>query len=667
MLPKQRSLGGGKDQTPAGPGYYSFSWWLNRTDKDGRRLYVDAPPDTFAALGHGGERALWVLPSLDLIVAWNDAKIHDHDTSPGNAQTKCNQVARLLREAVQRQTRVGIRNDRWLLNEAVTYAGSKAEGRLMNVRMVNAVFEDTGRPEFQAEANTDRFLKALPDYVSHGARAFTINLQGGMPGYEGAVNSAFDADGNLRAAYLLRVRRVIEACDRERAVVILGCFYQRQDQVLKDETAVRAGVVNVAQWIRGCGFTNVVLEIANEFGHGGFDHRLLRTAAGQVELLGLAKQTHPDLLASTSGLGDGRVPKEVARTSDFILIHLNGTRMEDIPARLKALKGFGKPVVCNEDARVGEAGVKAAEVCVANGASWGLMAEKVNQHYPFAFRGAPDDETVYAALKKLTSTTPAERYKALLTEYQNASSSGRALSDEERLKFVGQVYKLRNRLALKFVELAEKYPKDPVAEDALIQAVWQVNGTPWPVELVGRDDAQPRAFALLQREHIRSDKLGPVCERISSGFCREYETFLRAVLEKNPHKNVQALACLSLAHFLSNRLQRLDLIEEEPNLAKEFRDLFGKEYLADLQRQDRSKATREAESFFEQAAQKFGEVKLPEGGTIGEKARAELFEMRHLVVGKEAPDIEGEDQAGKRFKLSDYRGKVVLLDFWSEY
>jgi peroxiredoxin len=32
-----------------------------------------------------------------------------------------------------------------------------------------------------------------------------------------------------------------------------------------------------------------------------------------------------------------------------------------------------------------------------------------------------------------------------------------------------------------------------------------------------------------------------------------------------------------------------------------------------------------------------------------------------------APDIEGEDQDGVRFKLSDYRGKVVLLDFWSEY
>jgi CubicO group peptidase (beta-lactamase class C family) len=403
MLPGQRSLGGGKNQTPVGPGCYSFNWWLNRTDKAGQRLFVDASPDAFLASGHGGKRALWVVPSLDLVVAWNDAKIDDHDASPGNSKTKCNQAARLMREAVRRRTQVAIQKDRWFLSGAVTYRGAKAEGRLMNVRMVNGVFEDTKRPEFDPEANTDRFLRQLPDYVGHGVRAFTLNLQGGMPGYEGAVNSAFDADGHLRAPYLRRVQRVIEACDRAGAVIILGCFYQRQDQLLKDEAAVRAGVVNVAQWVKGCGFTNVVLEIANEFGHGGFDHRLLRTAAGLVELIRLAKRVYPDLLVSTSGLGDGTVPKEVARAADFLLIHFNGTRIEDIPARVQALKEFGKPIVCNEDARVGAAGARAAAVCVASGASWGLMAEQVNQHYPFGFRGAADDEVVYAALKALTS------------------------------------------------------------------------------------------------------------------------------------------------------------------------------------------------------------------------------------------------------------------------
>jgi CubicO group peptidase (beta-lactamase class C family) len=403
MLSGQRSLGGGKDQTPVGPGCYSFNWWLNRTDKRDRRLYTDAPSDTFAAMGHGGQRALWVFPSFDLVVAWNDAEIDDHDASPGNPSTKCNQAARLIRSAVQRRTRVAIKKDQWFLNDVVTYRGAKAEGRLMNVRMVNAIFEDTRRPEFYAEANTGRFIERIPDYVRHGVRAFTINLQGGMPGYEGAVNSAFDAEGNLTAAYLRRARRVIEACDRQGAVVILGCFYQRQDQLLRDEAAVRAGVVNVAQWIKGCGFTNVVLEIANEFGHGGFDHAILRTARGQVELIGLAKRAYPALLVSTSGVGNGTVPEMVAGAADFLLVHFNRTRLEDIPARAMKLKTYGKPVVCNEDAKVGEAGARAAEVCVASGIGWGLMAETVNQRHPFAFHGAADDEAVYASLKSLTS------------------------------------------------------------------------------------------------------------------------------------------------------------------------------------------------------------------------------------------------------------------------
>jgi hypothetical protein len=261
--------------------------------------------------------------------------------------------------------------------------------------------------------------------------------------------------------------------------------------------------------------------------------------------------------------------------------------------------------------------------------------------------------------------TLAEKYKALLKEYDRASSSGVPLNDTERLKFIGQVYKHRNALALKFLELGEKNPNDPIALDALIKAVWQVNNTPWPVELVGEDKARGRAFELIQRDHIRSDRLGPLCQRVSYGFCEEYETFLRAVLAKNPHRNVRATAYLSLAHFLNNRLQRVDLCKEQPQLAKEFAGLYGKEYLAKLQRQDREQALKEVEAAFEQAAEKYGDVRLPEGDTVAERAKAELFEIRRLSIGKVAPDIEGEDQDGKRFRLSDYRGKVVLLDFWS--
>lgn len=99
MLPNQRSIGGTKYITTIGPGCYSFNWWLNGLDLEGRRLWVDAPMDTYMASGHGSKRALWVIPSLDLIVCWNDAVIDDHDACPGNPDADVNRAVRLMREA----------------------------------------------------------------------------------------------------------------------------------------------------------------------------------------------------------------------------------------------------------------------------------------------------------------------------------------------------------------------------------------------------------------------------------------------------------------------------------------------------------------------------------------------------------------------------------------
>jgi CubicO group peptidase (beta-lactamase class C family) len=335
-----------------------------------------------------------------------------------------------LADAAEPRTRVAIVDNQWHINGRVTYPGAAAEGLLMNVRTVNATFEDandTTRPKaFDPDANTAAFLKQIPDYVAHGVRAFTLCLQGGMPGYEGAVNSAFNADGSLRPNYLNRIARVIEACDEQGVVVILGCYYQRQDQILADEQAVRAGVVNTVKWIVDKGYGNVVLEIANEFAHGGFNHPILKTAKGEAELIALAKQTAPQLLISTSGMGSGSLPDDVARAADFLLIHFNSTKLDDIPARIAALKKHHKPIVCNEDDKFGDAAAKAAELSVANGASWGFMHNELNQYVPFEFHGAADDPAVYRALRELT--TPAKAKQSYFPP-PDAQGGWRTLSD----------------------------------------------------------------------------------------------------------------------------------------------------------------------------------------------------------------------------------------------
>src|SRR5258705_70926 len=83
-----------------------------------------------------------------------------------------------------------------------------------------------------------------------------------------------------------------------------------------------------------------VLEIANECPHRGFVHPLIRDAQGQASLIRLAKETAPGLLVTASGLGDGVIHREVAEACDFLTPHWNGTKGEDIPARVTALRRF---------------------------------------------------------------------------------------------------------------------------------------------------------------------------------------------------------------------------------------------------------------------------------------------------------------------------------------
>ncbi len=38
-----------------------------------------------------------------------------------------------------------------------------------------------------------------------------------------------------------------------------------------------------------------------------------------------------------------------------------------------------------------------------------------------------------------------------------------------------------------------------------------------------------------------------------------------------------------------------------------------------------------------------------------------------LAVGTIAPEIAGVDTDGTEFKLSDYKGKIVMVDFWGDW
>jgi cytochrome oxidase Cu insertion factor (SCO1/SenC/PrrC family) len=53
----------------------------------------------------------------------------------------------------------------------------------------------------------------------------------------------------------------------------------------------------------------------------------------------------------------------------------------------------------------------------------------------------------------------------------------------------------------------------------------------------------------------------------------------------------------------------------------------------------------------------FGPPKGPPQDVVAEGPR----------IGDVAPDIAGEDIEGTSFRLRDYRGKVVVIDFWANW
>jgi len=81
MIPGQRSIGSRRipDNQTDHMGSYSWLWWINGVDREGKRHWPDVPHDAYGCFGHGGMRAMVVLPHLDLIVSWNNTRIEGRE------------------------------------------------------------------------------------------------------------------------------------------------------------------------------------------------------------------------------------------------------------------------------------------------------------------------------------------------------------------------------------------------------------------------------------------------------------------------------------------------------------------------------------------------------------------------------------------------------------
>lgn len=271
---------------------------------------------------------------------------------------------------------------------------------------------------------------------------------------------------------------------------------------------------------------------------------------------------------------------------------------------------------------------------------------------------------------KPETPTPAQQYQGLLKEYNMVmmefqKAYREAKTPEDKQKVFQEKYPQPDRFAPRFLEIAEKDPKDPIAVNAL---VWIISNTNTRSAKSDMESPRTKALKLLLRDHVQSEKMADVCRRLGNAQDEESKQLLRGVLEKNRSRSTRAQACLALAQLAENDLRLARRFKNQPAMAKRYEASMGKEKVEKLVKADPDKLSKEAENYYQRITKDFASVPDLSGGTMGKMAERKIDALRHpILVGMPAPEIEAEDIDGAKFKLSDYRGKVVLLDFWGNW
>ncbi len=252
--------------------------------------------------------------------------------------------------------------------------------------------------------------------------------------------------------------------------------------------------------------------------------------------------------------------------------------------------------------------------------------------------------------------TPKEQFAAIKTildveqkkVYAALDKLGETKEDEEKgYKIYDEFNKFQTKQYEAMLALAKTDPKSETGEAALD---WLLNTPSTYYSPMGK-----AALELFVEHHADSKKVASLVQMLGQFASNEQSPIAKPVLafidrtaEMHPDKAARGSALFAKAVLAKNK-----------HAAAEYQ-----------QAKNEAELAKEAERAFEVVIEKYGNEKpfaRQPKKTIAERANVELFELRNLRIGKVAPDISGEDLDAKAFKLSDYRGKVVLLDFWGDW
>jgi hypothetical protein len=311
------------------------------------------------------------------------------------------------------KTTLSIDGERFRINGRLVYSeipgsAESVHGLLMNARLIQGVFDDKAAPErfarfgwdrWDPERHTDELIAALPEWYAYGLRAFTVGLQGGMPVFtidnDTIDCNPFSADGSrIDERTLARLDRLIRAADAIGMAVIVSILYQGQAPRMGDGASLRRAVRRASRWLADQGFTNVIIEPANEHTVGAFKRRPMMASPDAVTgLIEIAREASGGMPVGCSE-GGVEASREVAEASDVVLVHGNGSHRQQYYRFLRRVRGWGlgKPIVCNEDSPC----FTQLDVAFETRTSWGYYNNHTKQEPPAAWGIANAEDLFFA-------------------------------------------------------------------------------------------------------------------------------------------------------------------------------------------------------------------------------------------------------------------------------
>jgi thiol-disulfide isomerase/thioredoxin len=167
----------------------------------------------------------------------------------------------------------------------------------------------------------------------------------------------------------------------------------------------------------------------------------------------------------------------------------------------------------------------------------------------------------------------------------------------------------------KFLEYAKQNPKERDSFGAIMFAI-QIGGIGKMKEL------QSDALTVLKKDHLANPEMEKALPTVARTLGKDATPFMKELMEKGGTESVKAAACSALLESLEGQLVNASGDEAE-KVKKEMAEL--------------------------------------------RKIGVEKFNMKDLFIGAKLPDLKSQDLDGKEVKLSDYQGKVVVLDVWATW